>query len=64
MSLKTGLVQTSGSKGNAQVQRRDEQIRKILSAAQYKKYKEAEKVFKSAVKGDEQVIVPAPVLKS
>jgi hypothetical protein len=64
MSDKSSLVQNIGLKRNEQVHRRDEQIRRIFSAAQYKKYKEAEKAFKSAVRGDDQPIVTSPSLKS
>ena len=64
MELKINLVRNSGSKGNEQVQRRDEQIRRILSAAQYKKYKEAERAVQSAIKGNDQEKIPSPALKS
>ncbi|MFN7585781.1 MAG: hypothetical protein ACK5RI_07685 [Bacteroidota bacterium] len=58
------MIRNSGSKGNEQVQRRDEQIRRILSAAQYKKYKEAEGAVKSAIKGNDLEKIPSPALKS
>lgn len=64
MAVKTNLIQTSGSKGNEQVHRRDEQIRRILSAAQYKKYKEAEKAFKSAIKAEKTESAPVQTLNS
>jgi hypothetical protein len=63
MSDKSSLVKNIGVKRNEQVHRRDEQIRRIFSAAQYKKYKEAEKAFKSAVKGDDLSIEASPTLK-
>jgi hypothetical protein len=49
MSVKTGSVVVPALKGNDQLRKRDEQIRRVLNAAQYKKYKETEKVLQAAV---------------
>lgn len=49
MSVKTGSVVVPTVKGNDQLGKRDEQIRRVLNAAQYKKYKETEKVLHAAV---------------
>jgi len=43
------------------VQKRDEQIRRVLNAAQYQKYKEIEKALHTPAQPAKLVSVPPPV---
>jgi hypothetical protein len=49
MAVNTGIASSLRTNTNEQVRRRDEQIRRVLNAAQYKKYKETEKLLRTTV---------------
>jgi hypothetical protein len=58
MAVKTGAASSIRTNTNEQVKRRDEQIRRVLNAAQYKKYKETEKLLRATV--TQEVEKPKP----
>lgn len=58
MAVKIGSAISSGTITDGQVRKRDEQIRSVLNAAQYKKYKETEKLLRATV--TQEVEKPKP----
>lgn len=61
MSKDSLLVQSTLAKGAETVQKRDEQIRRVLNAAQYQKYKEIEKALHTPYQSSTLLVVPPSV---
>lgn len=59
MSVQTFNPTSTSVKAVDQVRKRDEQIRRVLNAAQYKKYKETEKELRNAIQKEDSIPVRA-----